>query len=218
RFSAVVSAPVDLLVVGGGINGVGIARDAAGRGLKVVLCEQGDLGGATSSASSKMIHGGLRYLEHGEFRLVRESLAERAVLMRMAPHLVRPMRFVLPHRPGLRPRWLVRAGLFLYDRLGGAGALPASRAVDLAASAFAAPLAPDVRAGFVYSDCVTDDARLVIANARDAAGRGAARRRNVARGIVRRARGRRPRPRQRRRPVGRAGAAARRAARRGGAA
>ncbi len=167
------SAPVDLLVVGGGINGVGIARDAAGRGLKVVLCEQGDLGGATSSASSKMIHGGLRYLEHGEFRLVRESLAERAVLMRMAPHLVQPMRFVLPHRPGLRPRWLVRAGLFLYDRLGGAGALPASRAVDLAGSAFAAPLAPDVRAGFVYSDCVTDDARLVIANARDAAGRGA---------------------------------------------
>src|SRR5271170_7148887 len=121
----------DLLVVGGGINGVGIARDAAGRGLKVMLCEKGDLAGATSSASSKMIHGGLRYLEHGAFRLVRESLAEREVLLHTAPHLVRPMRFVLPHGPGQRPRWMLRAGLFLYDRLGGARSLPASASLDL---------------------------------------------------------------------------------------
>src|SRR6202035_4058107 len=126
-----VSEVFDLLIVGGGINGVGIARDAAGRGLKVLLCEKGDLASATSSASSKMIHGGLRYLEHAAFRLVRESLAEREVLLRVAPHLVRPMRFVLPHGPGLRPRWMLRAGLFLYDRLGGARSLAASGGVDL---------------------------------------------------------------------------------------
>jgi glycerol-3-phosphate dehydrogenase len=163
----------DLLVVGGGINGAGIARDAAGRGLKVLLCEQGDLAGATSSASSKMIHDGLRYLEHGQFRLVRESLAEREVLLRIAPHLVRPMRFVLPHGAGLRPRWMLRAGLFLYDRLGGARSLPASAPVDLREGPLAAPLRDEVRDGFVYSDCVVDDARLVVANARDAAGHGA---------------------------------------------
>jgi glycerol-3-phosphate dehydrogenase len=163
----------DLLVVGGGINGVGIARDAAGRGLKVLLCEKGDLAGATSSASSKMIHGGLRYLEHGAFRLVRESLAEREVLLRTAPHLVRPMRFVLPHGPGVRPRWMLRAGLFLYDRLGGAQSLPASASVDLRDGPLAAPLRDGLRSGFVYSDCVVDDARLVIANARDAAQHGA---------------------------------------------
>ena len=121
----------DLLIVGAGINGAGIARDAAGRGLKVLLCEQGDLAGATSSASSKMIHGGLRYLEHYEFRLVRESLAEREILLQIAPHLVRPTEFVLPHRAGSRPRWMVRAGLFLYDRLGGARTLPAAYAIDL---------------------------------------------------------------------------------------
>jgi glycerol-3-phosphate dehydrogenase len=164
---------VDLLVVGGGINGVGIARDASGRGLKVLLCEKGDLAGATSSASSKMIHGGLRYLEHGAFRLVRESLAEREVLLRTAPHLVRPMRFVLPHGPGLRPRWVLRAGLFFYDRLGGARSLPASASIDLRDGPLAAPLRDGVKGGFVYSDCVVDDARLVVANARDAAQHGA---------------------------------------------
>src|SRR4051794_26206700 len=121
----------DLLVVGGGINGVGIARDAAGRGLTVLLCDKGDLAGATSSASSKLIHGGLRYLEHGEFRLVRESLAEREVLLRMAPHLVRPLQLVLPHGAGSRPRWMLRAGLFLYDRLGAGRSLPRSAAIDL---------------------------------------------------------------------------------------
>ncbi|HVH78134.1 MAG TPA: glycerol-3-phosphate dehydrogenase, partial [Stellaceae bacterium] len=163
----------DLLVIGGGINGVGIARDAAGRGLKVLLCEKGDLASATSSASSKMIHGGLRYLEHYAFRLVRESLAEREVLLRIAPHLVRPMRFVLPHGPGLRPRWMLRAGLFLYDRLGGARSVPASTHVDLRHGTLGAPLRADVRDGFIYSDCVVDDARLTIANARDAAAHGA---------------------------------------------
>jgi glycerol-3-phosphate dehydrogenase len=160
---------IDLLIIGGGINGVGIARDAAGRGLKVLLCDKGDLAGATSSASSKMIHGGLRYLEHGAFRLVRESLAEREVLLRIAPHLVRPMRFVLPYGPGLRPRWMLRAGLFVYDRLGGTRSLPGSASVDLRNEPLAAPLCEEVKSGFVYSDCVVDDARLVIANARDAA-------------------------------------------------
>ncbi len=164
----------DLLIVGGGINGVGIARDAAGRGIKVLLCEKGDLAGATSSASSKMIHGGLRYLEHGAFRLVSESLAEREVLLKTAPHLVRPMRFVLPHGPGLRPRWMLRLGLLLYDRLGGARSLPASNTIDLRTGPMAAPLQDRVKRGFVYSDCVVDDARLTVANARDAAGHGAA--------------------------------------------
>jgi glycerol-3-phosphate dehydrogenase len=163
----------DLLIVGGGINGTGIARDAAGRGLTVLLCEKGDLASATSSASSKMIHGGLRYLEHGAFRLVRESLAEREVLLRTAPHLVRPMRFVLPHGPGQRPRWMLRAGLFLYDRLGGARSIPASAAVDLRGGPYGAPLRDEVRDGFVYSDCVVDDARLTVATVRDAARRGA---------------------------------------------
>jgi len=168
-----VSEVFDLLIVGGGINGVGIARDAAGRGLKVLLCERGDLAGATSSASSKMIHGGLRYLEYGAFRLVRESLAEREVLLKTAPHLVRPMRFVLPHGPDCRSRWMVRLGLFLYDRLGGARSLPASASVDLRGGAFAAPLQSWVRSGFVYSDCVVDDARLTNANATDAVRHGA---------------------------------------------
>ena len=163
----------DLLVIGGGINGVGIARDAAGRGLRVLLCEQGDLASATSSASSKMIHGGLRYLEHGAFRLVRESLAEREVLLRTAPRLVRPMRFVLPHGPGQRPRWMLRVGLFLYDRLGGPRSLPVSAAIDLRDGVFGAPLKQSARDGFVYSDCVVDDARLTVANARDAARHGA---------------------------------------------
>ncbi|TMK14174.1 MAG: FAD-dependent oxidoreductase, partial [Alphaproteobacteria bacterium] len=162
----------DLLIVGGGINGVAIARDAAGRGLRVLLCDKGDLAGATSSASSKLVHGGLRYLEHGDFRLVRESLAEREVLLRLAPYLVRPMSFVLPQGPGSRPGWLVRAGLFLYDRLGGARSLPGARALDLRQDPLGRPLrAPG--AGFVYADCRVDDARLTVVTARDAAARGA---------------------------------------------
>ncbi len=163
----------DLLIVGGGINGAGIARDAAGRGLKVLLCEQGDLGGATSSASSKLIHGGLRYLEYYEFRLVREALQEREVLLRAAPHIVWPMRFVLPHQPHLRPVWLIRAGLFLYDHLGGRKLLPASRGLDLTKTPQGAPLRDEISRGFEYSDCWVDDARLVVLNAMDARERGA---------------------------------------------
>ncbi|HXP75145.1 MAG TPA: glycerol-3-phosphate dehydrogenase [Stellaceae bacterium] len=167
------SASFDLLIVGGGINGAGIARDAAGRGLSVLLVERGDLAGATSSASSKLIHGGLRYLEFGEFRLVREALVEREVLMRMAPHLIHPAEFVLPHDRSLRPRWMLRLGLMLYDHLGGRERLPASRRIDPRRDVLGAPLRPDIAAAFVYSDCQTDDARLVIANARDAVRRGA---------------------------------------------
>lgn len=163
----------DLLVVGGGIHGTGIARDAAGRGLEVALVERGDLGCATSSASSKLVHGGLRYLERGEFRLVREALAEREVLARAAPHLVRPMRFVMPYVPRLRPRWLIRAGLFLYDWLARREALPASEAIELRASPYGAGLKPQFSRGFAYSDCRVDDARLVALSARDAADRGA---------------------------------------------
>jgi glycerol-3-phosphate dehydrogenase len=168
-----VSDSCDLLIVGGGINGVAIARDAAGRGLGVILCDKGDIGGATSSASSKLIHGGLRYLEHGEFRLVREALAEREVLLRMAPHLVHPLRLVLPHGPGSRPRWILRAGLFLYDRLGGARSLPGSQTLDLGRDPAGRPLLAGVQTGFAYADCRTDDSRLTIATARDAARRGA---------------------------------------------
>jgi glycerol-3-phosphate dehydrogenase len=164
---------VDLLVVGGGINGAGIARDAAGRGFSVLLVERGDLAGATSSASSKLIHGGLRYLEFGEFRLVREALAEREVLMRLAPHLIHPAEFVLPHDRSLRPRWMLRLGLLLYDHLGGRERLPPSRRIDPRGDGLGAPLRPDIAAAFVYADCQVDDARLVIANTRDAARRGA---------------------------------------------
>jgi len=164
---------IDLLVIGGGINGVGIARDAAGRGLSVMLCEQGDLASATSSASSKLIHGGLRYLEYYEFRLVREALTEREVLLENAPHIIFPMRFVLPHDRSLRPAWMIRAGLFLYDHLGGRKRLPGSHGLDLARDPAGAPLKPDYRKGFVYSDCWVDDARLVVLNALDAAARGA---------------------------------------------
>lgn len=163
----------DLVVIGGGINGVGIARDAAGRGLAVALCEQGDLGGATSSTSSKLIHGGLRYLEHYEFRLVRESLAEREVLLRSAPHLVRPLRFVLPHVSTQRPAWIIRAGLFLYDHLSRRVTLPGSEGVDLQRSPLGGGLKSEYRKGFAYSDCLVDDARLVIATARAAASLGA---------------------------------------------
>ncbi|WP_017937696.1 glycerol-3-phosphate dehydrogenase [Zestomonas thermotolerans] len=152
----------DLAVIGGGINGVGIAADAAGRGLSVFLCEQHDLAAHTSSASSKLIHGGLRYLEHGELRLVREALAEREVLLAKAPHLVHPLRFVLPHRPHLRPAWLIRAGLFLYDHLGRRERLPASQALRFGADS---PLRAEIRRGFAYSDCAVDDARLVVLNA-----------------------------------------------------
>jgi glycerol-3-phosphate dehydrogenase len=165
--------PVNLLVVGGGVNGCGIARDAAGRGLSVALCEMGDLAGATSSASTKLIHGGLRYLEHREFRLVRESLAEREVLLAAAPHLIRPLRFVLPHHKGLRPMWLLRAGLFLYDHIGGRRTLPATRTLSLAGTPAGAPLRPEFRRGFAYSDAWTDDARMVALTALDAAERGA---------------------------------------------
>ncbi|MFA6219684.1 MAG: glycerol-3-phosphate dehydrogenase [Erythrobacter sp.] len=163
----------DIVVIGGGINGCGIARDAAGRGAKVLLLEAGDLAGGTSSASSKLIHGGLRYLEHYEFGLVRESLSERERLWAIAPHIIRPMRFVLPHVQGLRPRWLLRLGLFLYDHIGGRRELRASESVALDRHPAGAPLKPEFVKGFVYSDCRADDARLVVLNARDAADRGA---------------------------------------------
>jgi glycerol-3-phosphate dehydrogenase len=161
----------DLAVIGGGVNGCGIARDAAGRGLSVLLLEQGDLAGGTSSASTKLIHGGLRYLEHYAFRLVRESLAEREVLLRAAPHIIRPMRFVLPHHAGLRPRWMIRFGLFLYDHLGGREILPGTRSLNLRHDPAGEPLRPEFTRGFEYSDCCVDDARLVVLNARDAAAR-----------------------------------------------
>jgi len=164
---------VDLLVVGGGINGTGIARDAAGRGLSVVLCEQDDLASWTSSASSKLIHGGLRYLEYYEFRLVREALEEREVLLASAPHLIHPLRFVLPHHAGLRPGWMLRAGLFLYDHLGGRRTLPGARRVDLRTDPTGRPLQAQYRRGFEYSDTAVDDARLVALLAVDAAERGA---------------------------------------------
>ena len=164
---------LDLLVIGGGINGAGIARDAAGRGMKVALVEKDDLASHTSSASTKLVHGGLRYLEHYEFRLVRESLREREVLLRIAPHIVRPLRFVLPHDRGLRPKWMLRLGLFLYDRLGGRGALPGSRGVDLGKPPHDAILKGRFTRGFEYSDCWVDDARLVVLNAMDARERGA---------------------------------------------
>ena len=166
-------ASVDLLIVGGGINGAGIARDAAGRGLQVALVEQGDLGGATSSASSKMIHGGLRYLETYQFRLVAEALAEREVLLRTAPHLVHSMQFVMPHVPELRPAWMIRVGLLFYDYLARRQTLPRSRAIELDRSGLGAGLKPGPARGFVYSDCRVDDARLVVLTARDAADRGA---------------------------------------------
>jgi glycerol-3-phosphate dehydrogenase len=165
--------PADLLVIGGGINGTGIARDAAGRGLRVVLCEKDDLAQGTSSRSSRLIHGGLRYLEHGEFRLVREALRERETLLRIAPHLVRPMCFVLPHVAGMRPAWLLRLGLFLYDHLARRAALPASRTAWLDAIPEGAAVRPGHRRGFLYSDCRTDDARLVVHNAQDAHAHGA---------------------------------------------
>lgn len=167
--------PLDLLVIGGGINGAGIALDAVGRGLSVLLCEKGDLASATSSASSKLIHGGLRYLENYEFRLVREALAEREVLMRAAPHLIGPLRFRLPQGPaggpGSRPAWMIRAGLFLYDHLARRNTLPSSGAARWGAGS---PLREEFARGFEYSDCNLDDSRLVVLVARAAAERGAA--------------------------------------------
>ena len=163
----------DLLVIGGGINGAGIARDAAGRGLKVLLVEKDDLSAHTSSSSSKLIHGGLRYLEHFEFRLVAEALAEREVLLRIARHLVWPARFVMPHVPELRPRWMIRTGLFLYDHLARRASLPGSHAVRLDAPPYGSGLKPQFKHGFIYSDCRVDDARLVVINAMDARERGA---------------------------------------------
>jgi len=166
-------APYDIAIIGGGINGCGIARDAAGRGARVLLLEAGDLARGTSSASSKLIHGGLRYLEHYEFGLVREALGERERLWAIAPHIIWPMRFVLPHVEGLRPRWLLRLGLFLYDHIGGRDKLRTARGVDLRRHAAGAPLKPEFAHGFVYSDCWADDARLVVLNARDASDHGA---------------------------------------------
>ncbi|WP_069866195.1 glycerol-3-phosphate dehydrogenase [Pseudomonas citronellolis] len=168
--SAPLAEVYDLAVVGGGINGAGIAADAAGRGLLTFLCEQHDLASHTSSASSKLVHGGLRYLEHGEFRLVREALAEREVLLAKAPHIVHPLRFVLPHQPHLRPAWMIRAGLFFYDHLGRREKLPASRGLRFGADS---PLQEHLRRGFEYADCSVDDARLVVLNAMAARERGA---------------------------------------------
>jgi glycerol-3-phosphate dehydrogenase len=163
----------DLFIIGGGVNGCGIARDASGRGLKVFLAEQSDLASGTSSASTKLIHGGLRYLEHYEFRLVREALIEREVLLQSAPHIIWPLRFVLPHHDGLRPRWMIRLGLFLYDHLGGRKILPPTRSVDLTSDVTGKPLKEDFTRGYEYSDCWVEDARLVALNARDAKNRGA---------------------------------------------
>ena len=164
---------VDLLVVGGGINGAGIARDAVGRGLTVLLCEQHDLAAHTSSSSTKLIHGGLRYLEHMEFMLVRKALAEREVLLAVAPHIIWPLRFVLPYEPHLRPAWMIRAGLFLYDHLARRRRLPGSRSIDLRRHPAGVPLSHRDRYGFEYSDGWVDDARLVVLNALDAHERGA---------------------------------------------
>lgn len=185
----------DVFIIGGGINGCGIARDAAGRGLKVVLAEQGDLGHATSSASTKLFHGGLRYLEYFEFRLVREALEERETLLRAMPHISWPMRFVLPYSPdmrfetttpasrlvtafmpwikGRRPAWMIRMGLFLYDNLGGRKILPGTRKIDLSQDPLGRPLKPGFKLGYEYSDCWVQDSRLVVLNARDAKARGA---------------------------------------------
>jgi glycerol-3-phosphate dehydrogenase len=163
----------DLLIIGGGVHGAGIARDAAGRGLRVALCESGDFAGATSSASSKLIHGGLRYLEYGDLRLVREALGEREVLLRIAPHISRPMRFVLPHVAHLRPAWMIRIGLLLYDHLASRSTLAGSERVALRRSAYGEPLDPSIETGFVYSDGWIDDSRLVILNLKAAAQRGA---------------------------------------------
>lgn len=166
-------ADFDLAIIGGGINGAGIARDAAGRGLRVLLVEQNDLASGTSSASTKLIHGGLRYLEHGALRLVREALIERENLLRLAPHVIRPMRFLLPVHAGMRSAWLLRIGLFIYDHLGGRRHLPPTQNLDLTHHQVGLPLKRSYKSGFQYSDCMVDDSRLVVLNALDAAERGA---------------------------------------------
>ncbi len=163
----------DLLIVGAGINGAGLARDAAGRGLKVLIVDQGDIGGATSSASTKLIHGGLRYLEHYAFGLVRESLAERETLLAIAPHLAHEQRFVIPHTPAQRPRWMIRLGLALYDGLARGSSLKRAEGVELRGTPFGAPLRPEFARGFAYSDLATDDARLTLLNVMSAAQFGA---------------------------------------------
>ena len=163
----------DLAVIGGGIIGCGIARDAAGRGWSVCLCEQNDLGSGASAASTKLIHGGLRGLEYYAFRLVREALMEREVLWGIAPHIIWPLRFVLPFHNRLRSRWMLRLGLFLYDHIGGRHTLPKTRAVDLAHDATGQPLKPEFTRGFEYSDCWVEDSRLVVLNAMAAAELGA---------------------------------------------
>ncbi len=173
REGGVQTSPFDILVVGGGINGAGIARDAVGRGLSVMLVEQDDLAAHTSSWSTKLIHGGLRYLEYYEFRLVREALLERERLLAMAPHIIRPLRFVLPHDVSVRPAWLVRLGLFFYDHLAPRKRLPGCERLDLATDRRGAPLKPITKVGFEYSDCAVDDSRLVVLNALDAQARGA---------------------------------------------
>lgn len=165
--------PFDVFIVGGGINGCGVARDAAGRDLSVCLAEKGDLGGATSSGSSKLIHGGLRYLEYYDFRLVRKSLREREVLWKIAPHIIYPLRFVLPHHSALRSPWVLRLGLFLYDHIGGRKLLSGTRRVNLSQDETGKPLDSSYTLGFEYADCRVDDARLVVLNARDAADHGA---------------------------------------------
>ncbi|CAN0588035.1 unnamed protein product, partial [Laminaria digitata] len=163
----------DILVIGGGINGTGIARDAAGRGLDVVLCEKDDLAQHTSSASTKLIHGGLRYLEQYDFGLVRKALIEREILLKAAPHIIWPMRFVLPHHKELRPAWLIRLGLFIYDHLGGRKLLPATTTLRRKSSARLDSLKEEYRLAFEYSDCWVEDSRLVVLNAVDAKSHGA---------------------------------------------
>ncbi len=163
----------DIFIIGGGINGAGIARDASGRGFSACLCDAGDFGGGTSSASTKLVHGGLRYLEHFEFRLVREALIEREILWQMAPHIIWPLRFILPHHKGLRPAWLLRLGLFLYDHLGGRKLLPATRTINLTKDIAGKSLKPDFKKAFEYSDCWVEDSRLVILNLQDAQAKGA---------------------------------------------
>jgi glycerol-3-phosphate dehydrogenase len=174
EFSAVESSVRDIFVIGGGINGCGIARDAAGRGYSVTLAEMNDFASGTSSGATKLIHGGLRYLEHYKFRLVREALMEREVLWAMAPHIIWPLRFVLPfHKGGIRPAWLIRTGLFLYDHLGGRKLLPATKTLDMRKDPMGKPLKPLFNKAFEYSDGWVDDARLVVLNAKDAQNRGA---------------------------------------------
>lgn len=167
------SIDYDVFVIGGGINGCGIARDAVGRGYSTGLCEMKDIGWATSSSSTKLIHGGLRYLEHFDFMLVRKALKEREVLWAMAPHIVEPVRLILPHHKGLRPAWLLRLGLFVYDYIGGRKKLPATKTINLANHETGKPLKPLFTKAFEFSDCRVDDSRLVVLNARDAAERGA---------------------------------------------